>query len=140
MNEEELERIIAKARNIKALRRARLRVQQLARTRGLTTIRTSSPPAYHRALSDEFPIPFGRRSAHDPANGLALCVDRWSNLAFAHSRGRGYIRNPRLSNRQVDDRSGSRQGQVCVPHPLIITESNQRETTEISAKKPTNLV
>jgi hypothetical protein len=59
---------------------------------------------------------------------------------LTHSRRRKYTRNPGLSNRQIDDRRGSRQGHVCVPHPLIITESNQRETAEISAKKPTDLV
>jgi hypothetical protein len=47
---------------------------------------------------------------------------------------------PSLSNRQIDDRSGSRQGHICIPHPLIITKSNKRETTEISAKKTTDLV
>ena len=60
--------------------------------------------------------------------------------SFTHSSRRGYWRNPSLSNRQIDDRGASRQGHICVPHPLIITESNKRESAEISAKKTTDLV
>jgi hypothetical protein len=48
--------------------------------------------------------------------------------------------NPRLSNGQIYERGGSRQGHICVPHPLIVTESSKRETAEKSAKKTTDLV
>jgi hypothetical protein len=50
------------------------------------------------------------------------------------------VAQPRLSNRQIDDRRGGRQGHTCVPHPLTISESNKRETAEISAEKTTDLV
>ena len=56
------------------------------------------------------------------------------------SGSRGYLRTPRLSNRQIDDRSGSGEGHIRVPHPLIVTESNKHETAEIGAEKATDLV
>jgi len=38
---------------------------------------------------------------------------------------------------KLNERSGSRQGHICIPHPLIITESNKRETAEVGAKETT---
>src|ERR1700683_722358 len=66
------------------------------------------------------------------------CLPRSAN--FTHLCKQRCLRNRSLSNRQIDDPSGRRQSHICVPHPLIITESNQRETAEISAKKTADLV
>src|ERR1700722_14602694 len=57
---------------------------------------------------------------------------------FTHSSRRGEWSSPRLSNRQIDDGGAGCQGHIRVPHPLIISESNKRETAEISAKKTTD--
>ena len=100
-------------------------------------------------LFDEALTPFGVQSSQLPVLAAAALFgeDRleYSDVArlptrFTHSCRRGYWRNPSLSNRQIDDRGGSRQGHICVPHPLIVTESNKRETAEIGAKKTADLV
>jgi hypothetical protein len=92
MNEEELESIIGKARKIKALRRAKMRVQQLERELRGEPAKPEEPPYVPeflrtRVTNGPAKLTFRRTSSEslsaggprDLANGLALRADRWPN-------------------------------------------------------------